>query len=130
MSIFAANKILYLPILFIQTTYGFYCFTFSLTFSLRESNPKVKITGKTVAKSNPVLRLPPAISESLPTIAGLTVAPKSPAKAKKANIAVPPPGHFCDEILSVPGHIIPTESPQTPQAIRLSNGFGNSDTPK
>ena len=68
--------------------------------------------GKMVATNNPILRLPPAISENLPTIAGLTVAPKSPAKAKKANIAVPPRGHFCDEILMVPGHIIPTANPQ------------------
>ena len=68
--------------------------------------------GKTVAINNPALRLLPAISENLPTIAGLTVAPKSPAKAKKANIAVPPLGHFWDDILIVPGHIIPTANPQ------------------
>lgn len=68
-----------------------------------------------MATSNPVLRLPPAISERLPTIVGLTVAPKSPANAKNANIAVPPLGHFCEDMLIDPGHIIPTAKPQRAQ---------------
>ena len=78
-----------------------------------------------VATSNPVLRLPPAISERLPTIVGLTVAPKSPAKAKNANIAVPPLGQFCEEMLIEPGHIMPTANPQSAQPA--SPRIGNAD---
>ena len=44
------------------------------------------------------------VPENFPTIAGLTVPPKSPANAKNANIAVPPCGHFWEERLIVPGH--------------------------
>ena len=78
-----------------------------------------------VATSNPVLRLPPAISERLPTIVGLTVAPKSPAKAKNANIADPPLGQFCEEMLIEPGHIMPTANPQSAQPA--SPRIGNED---
>ena len=67
--------------------------------------------GKNVAISNPACKLPPAKSENMPTIDGPTEPPKSPPNAKNANIAVPPAGHFCAEILKVPGHMIPTESP-------------------
>ena len=73
------------------------------------------MTGKIVATSNPVLRSPPAVSEKLPTIAGLTIAPKSPAKAKNANIAVPPLGQCLEDMLIDPGHIIPTAKPQRAQ---------------
>lgn len=62
-----------------------------------------------------------------PTIAGLTVAPKSPAKAKKANIAVPPLRHFCAEILIIPGHIIPTEAPLSAQPASLKAGTDAND---
>lgn len=86
-----------------------------LNFQLRTIKPRISISGNAVATSSPILRLPPAISEMLPTIAGLTVAPKSPAKAKSANIAVPPLGHFWEEMLIVPGHIMPTEMPQNAQ---------------
>ena len=82
-------------------------------------------TGNSVAKSKPVLRLPPTASAIPPTIVGPIAAPRSPANAKKANIAVPPLGHFCEEILSVPGHIIPTANPQSAQPIRLVNGKGD-----
>lgn len=78
-----------------------------------------------VAASNPVLRLPPAISERLPTTVGLTIAPKSPANAKNANIAVPPLGQFCEDMLIEPGHIIPTVKPQSAQPA--SPRIGNVD---
>lgn len=80
-----------------------------------------------MATSNPALRLPPTKLEIPPTIAGLAVAPKSPAKAKKANIAVPPLGHFCDEMLIVPGHIIPTESPQSAHPANPIMGMEDKD---
>ena len=57
-------------------------------------SPRIMMLGNKVAKSKPVFRLPPTASAIPPTIAGLTVAPKSPANARKANIAVPPFGHF------------------------------------
>ena len=81
--------------------------------------------GNIVATSNPILRLPPAISERLPAKEGLIIAPKSPANAKNANIAVPPFGQFCEEILIEPGHIIPTVPPQRAQPI--SPRIGNVD---
>lgn len=68
-----------------------------------------------MAKSRPILRSPPAMPEKRPTINGPTVPPRSPAKAKNANMAVPPMGHFCAEILIVPGHMIPTEMPHSAQ---------------
>ena len=86
-----------------------------LNFRLRTIKLKIRISGNAAAASSPVFRLPPARLEMLPTIAGLTVAPKSPAKAKSANIAVPPLGHFREEILIAPGHIMPTEMPQNAQ---------------
>ena len=86
--------------------------------------------GKTVANSKPIFRFPPMESAIVPTIAGLTVAPKSPANARKANIAVPPFGHFCDEILIVPGHIIPTDKPQSAQPTSPIIEIGDSDANK
>ena len=86
--------------------------------------------GNIVVKSNPVFKFPPTASAIPPTITGLTVAPKSPASAKKANIAVPPFGHFCEERLIVPGHIIPTDNPQRAQPIRPRIGIGDRDASK
>ena len=70
--------------------------------------PIIISVGKAVAKSKPTFKFPHTESAIPPTIAGLTIAPKSPAKARKANIAVPPFGHFCEEMLIVPGQIIST----------------------
>ena len=82
-------------------------------------------SGKKVAKSRPVFRLPPTASAMPPAIAGLTVAPKSPANARKANIAVPPFGHFLEERLIVPGHIIPTDNPHSAQPDSPTIGEGD-----
>ena len=38
------------------------------------------------------------------------------------NMAVPPMGNFCEEMLMVPGHIIPTEKPQIMQPTSPVNG--------
>ena len=92
---------------------------------LKISNPHTSTTGKTVATNSPALSFPPAISEMLPTIAGLTIAPRSPANARNANIAVPALGHFCEEILIEPGHITPTAKPQSAQPA--SPRIGNVD---
>ena len=82
----------------------------------------ISTTGNIVALSNPVFKLLPAISARLPTIAGLAVAPKSPAKAKNANIAVPPRGHAFVEMLIDPGHIMPTAKPQKAHPISPKTG--------
>lgn len=89
--------------------------------------PTTKIAGKTAAASKPVFRSPPTDSAKLPTSAGLTVAPRSPANAKNANIAVPPLGHVCEEMLKVPGHMMPTAVPHTAQPTRPKTGSGDSE---
>lgn len=98
--------------------------------AFKTSNPATRTIGKIVATSSPILRLPPAISEKLPTMTGLTVPPKSPANAKKANIAVPPFGHFCEERLIVPGHIMPTLNPQRAHPVRPRIGKGEREASK
>lgn len=115
-----------------MTTLIRYCPYFGnlLNFRSRTSNTKISINGNTVATSSPILRLPPVILETLPTIVGLMVAPKSPAKAKNANIAVPPLGHFCEEMLIDPGHIIPTEIPQNAQPANPIIGKEDRDAVK
>ena len=95
------------------------------TLLIKRIRAKIMIVGNTVAKINPVFKLPPTKSAIPPAIAGLTVAPKSPANAKNANIAVPPFGHFCEEMLMVPGHIIPTDKPQSAQPTRPSIEMGD-----
>lgn len=84
-------------------------------------------TGKISPIVIPVLILSPAIWVTLPTIAGPMLPPKSPAIARSANIAVPPAGNFLEEILSVPGHIIPTEKPHKIHPASPTTGFENSD---
>ena len=81
------------------------------------------INGKMRPTRSPILMLPPNKSATLPTIAGPIPPPRSPAIAKSANIAVPPVGKALDEILMVPGHMRPTENPQTTQPIRPTNGL-------
>ena len=62
--------------------------------------------------------LPPKSCEILPTSAGPAAAPRSPARARKANRAVPPFGSFDEEILMEPGHMMPTEKPHSIQPAR------------
>ena len=100
------------------------------TFTFKIISPHTSMTGKIVAERSPVFRLPPATSETLPTIVGPAAAPKSPAKAKKANIAVPPLGHFCEDILIEPGHMIPTAKPQSAQPASPRMGRGDSEASK
>ena len=52
-----------------------------------------------------------------PTIPGPILPPKSPAMARRENIAVPPFGKVFEDILMVPGHIMPTENPHKIQPI-------------
>ena len=74
-----------------------------------------RITGKISPHLMPLLILFPAFWVIRPTIPGPILPPKSPAMARRENIAVPPFGNVFEEILIVPGHIIPTEKPHTIQ---------------
>lgn len=55
--------------------------------------------------------------ETKPTTAGPAEHPRSPARARNANIAVPPLGQLAAARLKLPGHIMPTDSPQRAQPI-------------
>ena len=76
-----------------------------------------RITGKISPHLMPILILFSAFWVIRPTIPGPILPPKSPAMARRENIAVPPFGNVFEEILIVPGHIIPTENPHTIQPI-------------
>ena len=87
-------------------------------------------TGKIIPAKTPIFKLSPNAPETIPTNVGPPEQPISPPNANNANIAVPPFGKAADALLKVPGHMIPTDSPQTAQAIRLSHGFGKREIPK
>ena len=74
-----------------------------------------KAVGKIRPIPMPARILFPVFCVTRPTIAGRMLPPRSPAMASSANMAVPPVGNFCEEMLMVPGHIIPTEKPQIMQ---------------
>ena len=76
-----------------------------------------RITGKISPHLMPILILFPAFWVIRPTIPGPILPPKSPAMARRENIAVPPVGKVFEEILIVPGHMIPTENPHAIQPI-------------
>ena len=58
----------------------------------------------------------------MPTKVGPPEQPKSPARASRANSAVPPPRMEAVAMLKVPGHMMPTDSPQSPQPINPKAG--------
>lgn len=68
--------------------------------------------------------------DTAPTTVGPPEHPRSPPRARNANMAVPPFGIAADALLKVPGHMIPTESPQTAQAARLRSGLGKRAIPR
>ena len=75
----------------------------------------------------PIRILFPALWVIRPTIPGPILPPKSPAMARRENIAVPPVGKVFEEILIVPGHMIPTENPHTIQPISPAAGLEDRD---
>lgn len=83
-----------------------------------------------LAAKIPTFKFPLKMSDTIPTKVGPDELPISPPKARSANMAVPPLDNAADALLNVPGHIIPTESPQAAQAIKLSCGMGSSEIPK
>ena len=62
-----------------------------------------------------------------PTNVGPPPQPTSPARARRANNAVPPVFNDLAALLKLPGHIIPTDNPQIEQPISESKGDGESD---
>lgn len=74
----------------------------------------IKATGKIIADKIPIFKLLLKAFETNPTNVGPPEQPTSPANAKNANIAVPPPFMLTADILNVPGQRIPTESPHSP----------------
>lgn len=99
---------------------------FLFPYLLRRKIPQRRSTGKIIAARIPALRLPPAALETSPARVGPPPHPRSPARASRANIAVPPPRIVADALLNVPGHIIPTENPHTAQPIRFIAGTGTN----
>ena len=77
-----------------------------------------------IAARIPIFRLSDAIPETYPTTVGPPEQPRSPASAKSANITVPPFLMEADALLNVPGHIIPTDSPQIAQPSSEITGDG------
>lgn len=98
---------------------GYFCLFCSAT------SPSTKAMGKTAATRNPFFRSPPAAPDTNPTDIGPIVPPRSPASAKKANIAVPPLGQAREERLRVPGHMIPTENPHNAQPAIPATGYAD-----
>lgn len=74
------------------------------------TTPRNSKAGNRIAVRSPACRLPHRCA-AIPTAAGPAVHPRSPAKARKANIAVPPPRSSPAARLKVPGHKIPTDKP-------------------
>ena len=85
------------------------------------------MTGNITAHKRPVLRLSFNELDTNPTVAGPREQPVSPAKARRANIAVEPFGHFSEARLYVPGHIAPTENPHIPQPSSERIAIGDKD---
>ena len=94
---------------------------------LSTASPAASAAGKTTAASRPFFRSPPARSATNPTDMGPMVPPRSPASARKANIAVPPAGQMREAMLMVPGHMMPTEKPHRAQPATPRAGAGVRD---
>ena len=75
--------------------------------------------GKITAKRIPIFKLSLNLLEIIPTKVGPAEQPKSPPRARSANIAVPPLVIAADALLKLPGHIMPTDSPLIAHATRL-----------
>ena len=83
-----------------------------------------------MAAKMPFFRSSAARLDTAPTTVGPPEQPRSPASASNANKAVPPFRIDEDALLKVPGHIIPTESPQIPQPINDKTGDGDKEMHK
>ena len=80
-------------------------------------------SGNATPTASPAASRPPAALAARPTTVGPAVQPRSPARAMRANIAVPPPGSAATAVLQVPGQKMPTEKPHSAQPMSASTGF-------
>ena len=94
---------------------------------LQQIKPIKRRIGNSTADKRPVLRLSFNERDTNPTVAGPREQTVSPAKARRANIAVPPFGHFSEAKLYVPGHIAPTENPHIPQPSSDTIAIGDNE---
>lgn len=94
------------------------------------TKPKIRRRGKTIANKIPIFKLLPKLSDTYPTKVGPREQPKSPARAKNANMEVPPPRIVFDAMLKVPGQRIPTEKPHNAQPAKLIAGLLGNEANK
>lgn len=73
--------------------------------------------------STPIFKLSSNAPDTIPTSVGPPEHPTSPPNASRANNAVPPFGRAADALLNVPGHMMPTDNPQTIMIRRIQNTF-------
>ena len=83
-----------------------------------------------IAKRNPIFKLPSKNEDIKPVKVGPDEQPRSPAKARYANIAVPPFGKCSAAMEKTPGHKIPADKPHKAQAISEIMGTGLTATVK
>ena len=83
-------------------------------------------TGNIIEVSIPIDILPLNISAAKPVRVGPMEHPTSPASARNANIAVPPPFSTLAAMLKVPGQKMPTDNPQKAHPISPNTGLGDS----
>ena len=86
--------------------------------------PKSNKIGKIVPTKIPIRILSLSLPETKPTRVGPAVQPRSPPRARSAKSAVPPLLIEAEALLKLPGHIIPTERPQSAHPIRPTTLFG------
>lgn len=103
------------------------CFGLLFTYPFNNSSARIKAAGKTTPNIIPCFMSPPKTSAIVPTRVGPAAQPKSPPKASKANIAVPPLLAYAAATENVPGHIIPTEKPTIPHPVKDNHGKGDSE---
>ena len=89
--------------------------------------PKIITIEKIIPDNIPIFRSFPAHSETNPTIVGPKLHPRSPARARIANITVLPPLISFAARLYVPGHITPTDHPHIAHPTRDKKGSGESE---
>lgn len=77
-----------------------------------------------MADAMPRRRFSFALFATKPVRVGPAEQPRSPARARSANIAVPPLSSLFDETLKVPGHIMPTANPAPAMPTNDNTGFG------
>ena len=90
---------------------------------LERSRPMPISRGNITAAPMPIRMLPPLIVVMKPAAAGPPAHPRSPARARRANIRVPPFFRLAAARLKVPGQKMPTEKPARPKPRRAISGW-------